>query len=184
MSYSWGKISTRKLTRPRIEPGPSAWDVTMLTLDESGGSIEWCNNSNFLYYRFNSSPILSIGAIPMIRTTSDFTIWGSLDVIETCKENVVCFNALLRASGSAQGGYMALSVVYFRITHRLGRPHYMWDEYLYSVREKVEVGVIVSVTVCVVLLYCVGWWLKEGRRWNPVPAHSLLFSKRTKGAPG
>ena len=37
-----------------------------------------------------------------------------------------------------------------------GRPHYVWDEYLYSVREKVEVGVIVSVTVCVVLLCCVG----------------------------
>ena len=34
---------------------------------------------------------------------------------------------------------MALSVVYFRITHRLGRPHYVWDEYLYSIREKVEV---------------------------------------------
>ena len=41
---------------------------------------------------------------------------------------------------------MALSVVYFRITHCLGIPHYMWDEYLYSVQEKVEVGV----TVCVV----------------------------------
>ena len=51
---------------------------------------------------------------------------------------------------------MALSVVYFLITHRLGGPHYMWDEYLYSVQEKVEVGVIVSVTVCVVLLCCVG----------------------------
>ena len=49
---------------------------------------------------------------------------------------------------------MALSLVYFRITHRLGRPHYVWDEYLYSVREKVDVGVIVSVTVCVVLLCC------------------------------
>ena len=46
---------------------------------------------------------------------------------------------------------MVLSVVYFRIMHRLGRPHYVWDEYLYSVREKVEVGVTVSVTVCVVL---------------------------------
>ena len=45
---------------------------------------------------------------------------------------------------------MALSVVYFRITHRLGRTHYVWDEYLYSVREKVEVRVTVSVTVCVV----------------------------------
>ena len=41
--------------------------------------------------------------------------------------------ALLHASGSAQGGYMALSVVYFRIMHHLGRPHYVWDEYLYSV---------------------------------------------------
>ena len=34
---------------------------------------------------------------------------------------------------------MALSMVYFGITHRFGRPHYVWDEYLYSVREKVEV---------------------------------------------
>ena len=46
---------------------------------------------------------------------------------------------------------MALSVVYFRATHRLGRPHYVWDEYLYSVREKVEVRVTVNVTICVVL---------------------------------
>ena len=38
--------------------------------------------------------------------------------------------ALLRASGSAQGGYMAFGVVYFRTTHRLGRPLYVWDEYL------------------------------------------------------
>ena len=44
---------------------------------------------------------------------------------------------------------MALSVVYFRITHRLGRPHYVWDEYLFSV---LEVGVTVSVTICIVLL--------------------------------
>ena len=47
---------------------------------------------------------------------------------------------------------MALSVVYFRITHRVGRPHYVWDEYLYNVREKVEVRVTVSVTVRVMLL--------------------------------
>ena len=51
---------------------------------------------------------------------------------------------------------MALSVVYFRIMHHLGRPHYMWDEYLYSVLEKVEVRVTVSVTVCVVYLCCAG----------------------------
>ena len=58
--------------------------------------------------------------------------------------------ALLRASGSTQGEQMALSVVYFRMTHRLGRSHYVWDEYLYNVREKVEVRMTVSVTVCVV----------------------------------
>ena len=51
---------------------------------------------------------------------------------------------------------MAVSVVYFRITHCLGGPHYVWDEYLYNVLEKVEVRVTVSVTVCVVLLCCVG----------------------------
>ena len=34
----------------------------------------------------------------------------------------------------------------------------------------------------VIVLWSVGWWWwwKEGRRWNPVPAHSLLFSKSTK----
>ena len=41
---------------------------------------------------------------------------------------------------------MALSVVYFLFTHRLGRPHYVWDEYLYSVLEEVDV----KMTVCVV----------------------------------
>ena len=51
---------------------------------------------------------------------------------------------------------MALSVVYFRIVHRLGRPHYAWDEYLYSVWEKVEVRVTVNGIVCVVLLNCMG----------------------------
>ena len=45
---------------------------------------------------------------------------------------------------------MALGVVYFQFTHRLGRPHYLWDDYLYSVLEKVEARVTVSVTVCVV----------------------------------
>ena len=49
-----------------------------------------------------------------------------------------------------------IKCVYFQITHHLGRPHYVWDEYLYSVLEKVEVRVTVSVTVCIVLLCCVG----------------------------
>ena len=48
--------------------------------------------------------------------------------------------ALLRTSGSTQGRWMALSVVYFRITHCLGRPHYVWDEYLYRVLEIVRLG--------------------------------------------
>ena len=59
--------------------------------------------------------------------------------------------------------------------------HVGWASVGYSVREKVEVTLTVCVTVCVVLLCSVGWWLKEGRRWNPVPTHSLLFSKSTKG---
>ena len=69
---------------------------------------------------------------------------------------------------------MALSVVYFRITHRSGRSHYAWDEYLYSVREKVEVGVIVSVTVCVV-------WDDDERK-KEGETRSRLISKSTKGA--
>ena len=59
---------------------------------------------------------------------------------------------LLRASGSTQGKWMALSVVYFWIMHHLGRPNYVWDEYLYSVLEKVEVRVIVCIAVCVIVL--------------------------------
>ena len=61
---------------------------------------------------------------------------------------------------------MALSVVYFRITHRLGRPHYMWDEYLYSVREKAEVGVIVSVLLCSVIVLC-GMMMKGREKVKP-----------------
>ena len=36
---------------------------------------------------------------------------------------------------------MALSIVYFQIKHHWGRPHFVWDEYLYSELQKVEVGV-------------------------------------------
>ena len=52
--------------------------------------------------------------------------------------------------GFAQGGQMALSAVYFRFTYRLGKPHYVWDEYLYGVLKEVEVGVTVCGGVCVV----------------------------------
>ena len=59
---------------------------------------------------------------------------------------------------------MTLSVVYFRITHRLGRPHYVWDEYLYSVREKVEVGVINC--LCSVIVLC-GMMMKGREKVKP-----------------
>ena len=50
---------------------------------------------------------------------------------------------------------MALSVVYFQFTHRLGRQHNVWDEYLYSILEEVEVRVTVCVTVlCSVIVLC------------------------------
>ena len=42
---------------------------------------------------------------------------------------------------------MVLTVVYFQFTHHLGRPHYMWDRYLYSILEEVEVTVCVAVCV-------------------------------------
>ena len=52
---------------------------------------------------------------------------------------------------------MALSVVYFRFPHRLGRPHYVWDEFLYSVLEKVEVRVTVSVSaLCGMMMMMIG----------------------------
>ena len=59
-------------------------------------------------------------------------------------------HCILRVLGSAQGGYMALSVVYLQFMHHLGRPHCVWDEYLYSVLEKVKVRVTVCVPVYVV----------------------------------
>ena len=51
---------------------------------------------------------------------------------------------------------MALSVVYFSFTHRLGRPHYVWDKYLYGVLEEVEVRVAVCVSVLVVQCEMIG----------------------------
>ena len=46
---------------------------------------------------------------------------------------------------------------------RLGRPHYVWDEYLYSVLEEVEVRVTVYAAVCVVQL-CSGVWDDDDER--------------------
>ena len=82
---------------------------------------------------------------------------------------------------------MALSVVYFRITHRLGRSHYVWDEYLYSVWEKVEVRVTVSVTVSVVLFpYCVVWDDDERKGEGETQCRLIACSyrKAPRGPPG
>ena len=61
---------------------------------------------------------------------------------------------------------MALSVVYFLIMQRLGRPHYVWDVYLYSVLEEVEVRMTVCVTVCVVIVLC-GMMMKGREKVKP-----------------
>ena len=47
---------------------------------------------------------------------------------------------------------MALSVVYFQFTHRLGGPHYVWDEYLYSVLEEVRYGDCMCKCLCRVIV--------------------------------
>ena len=63
---------------------------------------------------------------------------------------------------------MALSVVYFQFTHLLGRPHYVWDEYLYSVLEKVEVRMTVCVTVLYsVIVLCGMMMMKEREKVKP-----------------
>ena len=61
---------------------------------------------------------------------------------------------------------MASSVVYFRITHRLDRPHYVWDKYLYSVVENVEVRVTVCNCLCSVIVLC-GMMMKGREKVKP-----------------
>ena len=48
------------------------------------------------------------------------------------------------------------SVVYFLFMHLLDIPRFVGDVYLYLCTERSEVRVTVCVTVCVVLLCCVG----------------------------
>ena len=53
LSYSWGKTpektSNRKLTQQGMEPGPAAWEATILTLDQS------CGHERKLLYKCTSS---------------------------------------------------------------------------------------------------------------------------------
>ena len=76
---------------------------------------------------------------------------------------------------------MELRVVYFLITHHLGRPHYVWDE---CVLEKVEVRVTVSVNVCVVLLCC--WDDDERKGEGETRCWLIAYSSRKApmGSPG
>ena len=60
---------------------------------------------------------------------------------------------------------MALSVVYLQFTHRLGRPHYVWEEYMYSV-EEVGVRVIVCNCLCSVIALC-GMMMKGREKVKP-----------------
>ena len=69
---------------------------------------------------------------------------------------------------------MALSVVYFQFTNRLGR--------------HITFGTSICIVYCRKLRFrltvCVKWDdddERKGRNGNPVPAHSLFFSKSTKG---
>ena len=62
---------------------------------------------------------------------------------------------------------MALSVVYFQIMHCLDRPHYMWDEYLHSVLEKVEVRYdCMCNCLCSVIVLC-GMMMKGREKLKP-----------------
>ena len=48
---------------------------------------------------------------------------------------------------------------------------------------KLRLGWLYGKCLCdVIVLWSVEWWREEGRMWNPVPTHSTLFSKSTKGA--
>ena len=49
---------------------------------------------------------------------------------------------------------MALSVAYFQFMPRLGRPHYVWDEYLYSVLEEVGARMTMCNCLCSVIVLC------------------------------
>ena len=79
-----------------------------------------------------------------------------------------------------------------RVPHKADRWHWMWSIFISCTAwaDHITCGTSICIvywrkfevrmTVCVTV--CVRWWWKEGRGWNPVPAHSLLFSKSIKGA--
>ena len=78
------------------------------------------------------------------------------------------------------------------VLHRMDRWCWLWSTF--NSRTTGTDHITCGTNICIV--YCrklrlgwlcsflcsVGWWWEEGRRWKPVPAHSLLFSKSTKAA--
>ena len=70
---------------------------------------------------------------------------------------------------------MALSVVYFRIMHCLGRPHYVWDEYLYLCTEGSEVRVTVCV-YCFVVQVCHMWNDDKGKGEGETWCQHIAYS--------
>ena len=78
----------------------------------------------------------------------------------------------------------------FRVPRKADRWRWVWS--IFEPRTAWSDNITCGMSICIVysrkfrlgwLCVTVGWWWwKEGRRWNSVPAHSLLFSKITKGA--
>ena len=75
---------------------------------------------------------------------------------------------------------MVFSVVYFQIMHRLGRPHYVLDEYLYSVLNEVEV----RVTMCKCLCSVIVLWHDDERKVEGETQCQLIACSSRNGARG
>ena len=79
LTFVYGKISTRKLIRPEIEPGPAAWEVTMLHLDYSGGLIltsrpQWSSGYHIRLWIRGSRVRSRPGSMDFIRASKSW-IW-------------------------------------------------------------------------------------------------------------
>ena len=74
---------------------------------------------------------------------------------------------------------MVLNVVYFQFTHHLGRPHYVWDVYLYGVLEEVEV----RVTVCVFVVECEMMMMKGREKVKPGAGLIACSSRKAPRVP-
>ena len=68
-----------------------------------------------------------------------------------------------------------------RVLRKVDRWCWVWS--IFNSRTTWADHITCGTSICIMYWRKLGWWWwKEGGRWNPVPAHSLLFSKSTKGA--